>query len=143
MPSVASHDLFSVTYEAQRSLASRFYAGEALRSDLIDGFGVSYVVAPAGAPIVLEGSTLLHQEASLRLYEIPGERMKPYPGIEHLAGVPAPNGFRAWESHSMFPGWIQRFLLLDQASAAGFASRQMLAYLNDLGDREALTDGVE
>lgn len=96
MPSVASHDLFSVTYEAQRSLASRFYAGEALRSDLIDGFGVSYVVAPAGAPIVLEGSTLLHQEASLRLYEIPGERMKPYPGIEHLAGVPAPNGFRAW-----------------------------------------------
>jgi hypothetical protein len=77
-------------------LASRFYQGQALRSDLIDEFGVSYVVAPADAPIVLEGSRLLHQEASLRLYEVPGERMKPYPGIEHLAGAPAPNGFRQW-----------------------------------------------
>jgi hypothetical protein len=96
MPSVGSHDLFSVTYQAQRDLASRFYQGQALRSDLIDEFGVSYVVAPADAPIVLEGSRLLHQEASLRLYEVPGERMKPYPGIEHLAGAPAPNGFRQW-----------------------------------------------
>jgi hypothetical protein len=96
MPSMGSHDLFSVTYQAQRDLASRFYHGEPLRSDLIDGFGVSYVVAPADAPIVLEGSRLLHQEAALRLYEIPGERMKPYPGIAHLAGAPAPNGFRQW-----------------------------------------------
>jgi len=96
MPSVGSHDLFSVTYQAQRDLASHFYQGEALRSDLIDGFGVSYVVAPARAPIVLEGGKLLHQEASLRLYEVPGERMKPYPGIQHLAGAPAPNGFRQW-----------------------------------------------
>jgi hypothetical protein len=96
MPSVGSHDLFSVTYQAQRDLASHFYQGQPLRSDLIDGFGVSYVVAPSGAPIVLEGSRLLHQEASLRLYEVAGERMKPYPGIEHLAGAPAPNGFRQW-----------------------------------------------
>jgi hypothetical protein len=96
MPSVGSHDLFSVTYQAQRDLANHFYQGEALRSDLIDGFGVSYVVAPARAPIVLEGGKLLHQEASLRLYEVPGERMKPYPGIQHLAGAPAPNGFRQW-----------------------------------------------
>jgi hypothetical protein len=96
MPSVGSHDLFSVTYQAQRDLASRFYQGQALRGDLIDEFGVSYVIAPAAAPIVLEGSQLLHQEASLRLYEVPGERMKPYPGIEHMAGVPAPNGFRQW-----------------------------------------------
>jgi len=96
MPSVGSHDLFSVTYEAQRDLAGRFYRGQPLRSDLIDGFGVSYVVAPERAPIVLEGSRLLHQEASLRLYEIPGERMKPYPGIEHLTGAPATNGLRQW-----------------------------------------------
>ena len=96
MPSLGSHDLFSVTYQSQRDLAGRFYRGEALRSDLIDGFGVSYVVAPANAPIVLEGARLLHQEASLRLYEVPGERMKPYPGIEHLAGAPPPNAFRQW-----------------------------------------------
>jgi uncharacterized membrane protein len=96
MPSLGSHDLFSVTYQAQRDLASHFYAGQPLRSDLIDGFGISYVVAPVGAPIVLEGGKLLHQEASLRLYEVPGERMKPYPGIEHLAGAPAPSPFRQW-----------------------------------------------
>jgi len=96
MPSVGSHDLFSVTYQAQRDLANHFYQGQPLRGDLIDGFGVSYVVAPAAAPIVLEGSKLLHQEASLRLYEVPGERMKPYPGMEHLGGVPQANGFRQW-----------------------------------------------
>jgi hypothetical protein len=96
MHSVGSHDLFSVTYQAQRDLASHFYQGQPLRGDLIDGFGVSYVIAPAGAPIALEGGKLLHQEASLRLYEVPGERMKPYPGIEHLAGAPAPDGFRQW-----------------------------------------------
>jgi hypothetical protein len=96
MPSVGSHDLFSVTYQSQRDLAKLFYQGQPLRGDLIDGFGVSYVIAPAGAPIVLEGGQLLHQEASLRLYEVPGERMKPYPGIGHLAGAPAASGFRQW-----------------------------------------------
>jgi hypothetical protein len=96
MHSVGSHDLFSVTYQAQRDLASHFYQGQPLRGDLIDGLGVSYVIAPAGAPVVLKGGKLLHQEASLRLYEVPGERMKPYPGIEHLAGAPAPDGFRQW-----------------------------------------------
>jgi hypothetical protein len=96
MHSVGSHDLFSVTYQAQRDLASRFYQGQPIAKDLIDGFGVSYVVAPADAPIVLAGGRLLHQEASLRLYEVAGERMKPYPGIENLAGVPRSSPFRQW-----------------------------------------------
>ena len=96
MPSLGSHDLFSVTYQSQRDLASRFYEGQQMRGVLIDGFGISYVVAPAAAPIVLEGSKLLHQEESLQLYEIPGEQMKPYPGTAHLNGVPAQNGFRVW-----------------------------------------------
>jgi hypothetical protein len=95
MPSLGSHDLFSVTYQAQRDMAARFYQGQPSR-DLIDGFGVSYVIAPAAAPIALEGSKLLHQEASLRLYEVPGEQMKPYPGIEHVAGAPPPSPFRQW-----------------------------------------------
>ena len=96
MPSVGSHDLFSVTYQAQRDLATHFYQGQTERDELIDGFGVSYVIAPVDAPIVLQHSRLLHQESSLRLYEVPGEQMKPYPGIAHLAGIPAPNGFRQW-----------------------------------------------
>jgi hypothetical protein len=96
MPSVASHDLFSVTYEAQRELVTRFYQGQPVASDLIDGFGISYVVASTGAPIMLEGCKLVHQEASLRLFEVPGQRMKPYPGIEHLAGAPPLSPFRLW-----------------------------------------------
>jgi hypothetical protein len=96
MPSVASHDIFSMTYHTQLNLASQFYQGQAMRKDLIDGFGVSYVVAPITAPIVLEGGRLLHQETSLRLYEVPGERMKPYPGLDHLGGPPPPNGFWQW-----------------------------------------------
>jgi hypothetical protein len=77
-------------------LATRFYQGQPVRSELIDGFGISYVIAPIGAPIVLERSLLIHQESSLRLYEVPGERMKPYPGIAHLTGFSAPNGFLQW-----------------------------------------------
>ncbi len=95
MPSVASHDIFSLTYHAQVDLAGQFYQGREVRKDLIDGLGVSYVVVPDGAPVVLEGSRFLHQEASLRLYEVPGERMKPYPGLEQLNGKP-PNPFWKW-----------------------------------------------
>lgn len=94
MPSLGSHDLFSVTYQAQRDLANRFYQGQPMRRDLIDAFGISYVVAPAAAPVVLDGDRLLHSAGSLRLYEVPGERMKAYPGLDHLAGVPSTNTFR-------------------------------------------------
>jgi hypothetical protein len=96
MPSVGSHDLFSVTYQAQRDLAAHFYQGQPLRTELIDHFGISYVVAPNGAPIKLDSGKLLHQEAGLRLFEIPGEHMQPYPGIAHIAGAPAPSPFRQW-----------------------------------------------
>jgi hypothetical protein len=100
MPSVASHDIFSLTYLAQSALAQQFYQGQRVQKELIDGFGVSYVVTPADAPVVLEGGLegdkLVHQEASLQLYEIPGERMKPYPGLDALGGPPAPNQFLQW-----------------------------------------------
>ncbi|HML17188.1 MAG TPA: hypothetical protein VK419_09185 [Bryobacteraceae bacterium] len=96
MPSLASHDLFSITYQAQQQLAQRFYKGEDLRRDLIDGFGVRYVIAPRDAPIVLGPGKLIHQENALRLYEIPGECMKPYPGAEKLTGAQPRNGFRRW-----------------------------------------------
>jgi hypothetical protein len=96
MPSLASHDLFSITYEAQHQLAERFYNGEDLRRELIDGFGVRYVIAPADVSIILNDRKLLHQEAGLLLYEIPGEVMKPYPGAETLTGAHSPNRFRRW-----------------------------------------------
>jgi hypothetical protein len=91
MPSFGSHDLFSITYEPQRQLADRFYRGEQVQHALVDGFGVRYVIAPVTAPIALEERRLLHQESSLQLYEIPGEHMKPYPGIDHLPGAARKN----------------------------------------------------
>jgi hypothetical protein len=45
---------------------------------------------------MLEDGKLVHQEGSLRLFEVPGRRMKPYPGIEHLAGAPRLSPFRLW-----------------------------------------------
>jgi hypothetical protein len=98
MPSFASHDLFSITYQAQRRLADRFYQGEPVWRDLIDAFGVHYIIAPVSAPIAFEQARLLHQESSLRLYEIPGERMKPYPGAEHIAGAVRKNSL-GWIFH--------------------------------------------
>jgi hypothetical protein len=105
MPAVASHDIFSLTYHAQERLAGRFYRGEPVRKDLIDGFGVSYIVAPAAAPIDLPGGKLLHEETPLRLYEVPGESMKPYPGLGRLNGTP-PNRFWQWMFHQL--GEIRR-----------------------------------
>jgi hypothetical protein len=96
MHSLASHDLFSITYENQRKLADRFYKGEDVRRDLIEAFGISYVVAPKSAAIQLAGGNLLHEEGSLRLYEVPGQRMKPYPGAAHLAGAAPQNAARQW-----------------------------------------------
>ncbi len=95
MPSLASHDFFSITYDGQRRLADRFYKGEQVQRELVDEFGVSYVVAPITAPIVLDKGKLLHQEASLKLYEIPGQHMKPYPGADQLSGAAHKNGL-AW-----------------------------------------------
>jgi hypothetical protein len=96
MPSFASHDLFSISYNAQQDLAERFYKGENLGRDLIDHFGVSYVIAPATLPLDREDVSLVHQEASLRLYHIPNQHMRPYPGAANIAGSAPRNALRQW-----------------------------------------------
>ncbi len=93
-PSFASHDIFGISYEAQKSLAERFFRGEDMRRELIDRFGVRYVVAPADAPIVLTEARPIHEEGRLRLYEIPGEELKPYPGAEKIDGAKPKNHAR-------------------------------------------------
>jgi len=96
MPSFASHDLFSISYNAQQDLSDRFYKGENLRRELIDNFGVSYVVVPKSTPLQLEDAELVHEEASLRLYHIPNQHMQPYPGAANIAGSKPKNAFRQW-----------------------------------------------
>jgi hypothetical protein len=94
MPSLGSHYLFSITYDEQSQLAARFYQGQDVRRELIDGYGVSYVVVPQTSKAVFDGAELLHTEGDLRLYLIPGQTMKPYPHSAKL--VAQKNGFRQW-----------------------------------------------
>jgi hypothetical protein len=83
----------SITYFSQRDLAHRFYKGEDVRRELIDGFGVSYVVIPAASPAVISSAQLLHTEGDLKLYMVPGETMKPYSESPKLDGTQR-NGLR-------------------------------------------------
>ena len=85
MHSFASHYLFSLTYLEQRNLALRFYKGELdpeQARHLLDDYGVRFVVIPRNSPgrAYLAGAVRRAQFGSLDVFEIPGNRMKPYPG---------------------------------------------------------------
>ncbi|MGA3190453.1 MAG: hypothetical protein ABSF22_25395 [Bryobacteraceae bacterium] len=95
MPSLGSHYLFSITYDAQCELAARFYQGQDVRRELLDSYGVSYVVVPQASTVLMDGAELLHTEGNLKLYLIPGQTMKPYPSSARLVAAQR-NGFRQW-----------------------------------------------
>jgi hypothetical protein len=95
MPSLGSHDLFSITYFDQCGLSARFYRGEDLRRELIEDYGVSYVVVPEATKAVLPAAELLHAEGDLKLYRIPGQSMKSYSSSTKLVAAQR-NGFRQW-----------------------------------------------
>jgi len=97
IPTVASHYLFGITYPEQLDLVTRFYRGQDVRRELIDGYGVS-VVVPAADRVVIDDAMLLHAEGDLKLYLIPGHAMKPYPGSARLVAAER-NGFRQWLFH--------------------------------------------
>jgi hypothetical protein len=82
--SFASHDVFGITYKEQRDLADRFFHGEDLRKNLLDEYGVRFVVAPVTLPI--PAGVPRADIGPWRIYEFPNARMKPYPG---LGGTPS------------------------------------------------------
>jgi hypothetical protein len=87
MHAFASHVLRSFTYERQLQEASAFYDGESPQSarELLEGYGVHWVVAPSSsAAIRYFSGPPATQIGALRIYEIPGARMKPYPGLARL-----------------------------------------------------------
>ncbi len=82
---MASHDVFSITFDAQHAAAKQFYAGD---MSVIDRYGVSYVIAEQP----LDGGVLRHREGNLHLYQMADRDPLPYAG--HSA---APrNGPRRW-----------------------------------------------
>jgi hypothetical protein len=85
MMAMGSHDVFSISYDAQREAATKFYAGD---QSVIDRYGVSYVVSEQR----LASGSLLHEEGKLRIYEMPGHLPLAYPGSTGEKR----NGFRQW-----------------------------------------------
>ena len=80
--SFASHDVLSITYEEQHALAERFYRGEDVRGELLERYGVRFVVAPAALRV--DGAVMRADVGPWRIYEFPRARMKPYPGLDVL-----------------------------------------------------------
>jgi hypothetical protein len=87
MHAFASHVLHSFTYEDQFREATAFYDGEAPEAarELLQKYGVRWVVAPAASAATRYFSGAPAAEiGTLRVYELPGNRMKPYPGLATL-----------------------------------------------------------
>ena len=72
--SFASHDVFGITYRQQRALAERFYRSEDVRAELLDGYGVRFVVAPPTMRV--DGAVQRADVGAWRIYELPGARMR-------------------------------------------------------------------
>jgi len=87
MHTFASHVLRSFNYTQQLQEATAFYQGEPPQAarDLLDRYGARWVVAPTGS---LAAGYFTDPPAAeigaLRIYELPGHRMKPYPGLASL-----------------------------------------------------------
>ena len=87
MHAFASHALHSFTYEQQFHEATAFYEGESpvVAREQLQGYGVRWVVTPsASAATRYFSSPPAAEIGTLRVYELPGNRMKPYPGLAAL-----------------------------------------------------------
>jgi hypothetical protein len=84
MIAMGSHDVFSISFDAQREAAKRFYAGD---RTVAGEYGVSFVLVEQP----LEVGELRHQEGKLRLYELSDQTPAVYPG-----SATRRNGFRRW-----------------------------------------------
>ena len=87
MHTFASHILRSITYSQQLQEANAFYEGESPKTarELLDRYGVHWVIAPTGsaAAAYFSGAPVA-EIGALRVYELRGNRMKPYPGLATL-----------------------------------------------------------
>jgi hypothetical protein len=86
MHTVAGNRMFSITYPEQSRLSNDFFAGRMNRAEaeqFLSAYGVHWIVMPAGGPLSLLPA--LAQERARygpwTIYELPGQRMKPYPGL--------------------------------------------------------------
>jgi hypothetical protein len=84
MHSMASHQLFSVTYEDQSACSDAFFRGglsPKAADAFLDWYGVRFIILPEQSPAAayLSGSVERARFGSLHIVEIDGNRMKQYP----------------------------------------------------------------
>lgn len=89
MPSLASHDLFGVTYEEQNKYLEQFYAGKLSGEQAEEGlrkYGVRYLLVPPGSAArrYVEGQTARTEIAGWAIYDYPERRRPVYPGLAKL-----------------------------------------------------------
>jgi hypothetical protein len=87
MHAFASHVQHSFNYSVQLEQANAFFQGESPETarELLDGYGVHWVVVPSSSPAIKYFDAPPAAEiGELRVYELPGNRMKPYPGLAQL-----------------------------------------------------------
>jgi hypothetical protein len=86
IPSLATHDEFSVTFEQQSKFVNDFYAGKLSETDAAAGlalYGVHYVVMPEGSPALrfLSGRSAVGTSGPWTVYELQEGSRPRYPGL--------------------------------------------------------------
>lgn len=89
MRSLASHDLFGITYDQQSKLTGDFYTGKLTDREaetFLSGYGIHYVVMPNQSPALrfLTDRKAIGAVGLWTIYEIPEGRRLPYPGLASL-----------------------------------------------------------
>jgi len=87
--SLGSHDVFSITFAAQRQDADRFFAGDL---SIIDKYGVGIAVSERPLP----GLSPIHTEGRWHVYSFPGRTPHSYPGRAQLTGAAHRSLIRHW-----------------------------------------------
>jgi hypothetical protein len=86
MHSFASHYVFSLTYDAQRTASEHFFAGTLAAHEatgLLRDYGVRFLIVPEASPALTYVRDVEPRDTigSLRLYEFPEHSMKPYAAV--------------------------------------------------------------
>lgn len=90
MHSVASHWLFSLTYEDQLTFAQSFFAGQVpadVARRTLEAWGVRFLVIPEGQPLEVPGFLPRDSVGGWRVLEHPSNRMRQYRDREQSAAT--------------------------------------------------------
>ena len=84
--SLASHDVMSITFKDQLELVESFYGGKQVLPEIIDRYGISYVILRDDSKILLpeEDVSVVASIAGYRVFRINSGGMKIYPGLKQL-----------------------------------------------------------